>query len=120
MTMSTPDADNASSSEIPPTIVVPTTKGGLNVTVRFDRASVWRSGLVLMGLVAGLLLLLWLVVLLWWRLLLRHEAHRLCAVVNLLLLLLLWRLRWQWLLLIVQRSRRVGSLSRLYVILLWL
>ena len=60
MTMSTPDADNASSSEIPPTVVVPTPKGGLAVTVRFDRASVWRSGLVLMGLVAGLLLFLWL------------------------------------------------------------
>ena len=60
MTMSTPDADNAASSEIPPTVGVPTTEGGLNVTVRFDRASVWRSGLVLMGLVAALLLFLWL------------------------------------------------------------
>lgn len=60
MTMSTPDANNASRSETPPTVEVPTTGGGLDVTVRFDRASVWRSGLVLMGLVAGLLLFLWL------------------------------------------------------------
>ena len=60
MTMSTPDGDNASRSETAPPVVVPATGSGLDVTVRFDRASVWRSGLVLMGLVVGLLLFLWL------------------------------------------------------------
>ena len=60
MTMSTPDADNASRSETAPPVVVPATGGGLEVTVRFDRASVWRAGLVVMGLVVGLLLFLWL------------------------------------------------------------
>jgi predicted PurR-regulated permease PerM len=59
MAMSTPDANNRSRPEIP-TVVVPTAKGGLDVNVRFDRTSVWRSGLILMGLVAGLLLFLWL------------------------------------------------------------
>src|SRR6185503_14984367 len=58
--MLTPDADHTASSEIPPTVVVPTRQGGLVVNVRFDRTSVWRSGLVIMGLVAGLLLFLWL------------------------------------------------------------
>ncbi|HVQ18018.1 MAG TPA: AI-2E family transporter [Actinomycetes bacterium] len=60
MTMLTPDADRTASSEIPPTVVVPTRQGGLVVNVRFDRTSVWRSGLVIMGLVAALLLFLWL------------------------------------------------------------
>ena len=61
MTMSTQDANNASRSEEPATVVVPTTDGGgLDVNVRIDRTSVWQSGLVLMGLVAGLLLFLWL------------------------------------------------------------
>lgn len=60
MTMSTPDADDASRSETAPPVVVPSTGSGLEVTVRFDRASVWRSGLVVMGLVVGLLLFLWL------------------------------------------------------------
>ena len=60
MTMSTPDADNASRSETAPPVVVPATGSGLEVTVRFDRASVWRAGLVVMGLVVGLLLFLWL------------------------------------------------------------
>lgn len=60
MTMSTPDGNSASRSEVPPTVVVPATESGLDVTVRFDRTSVWLSGLVLMGLVAGLLLFLWL------------------------------------------------------------
>ncbi len=32
----------------------------LVVTVRFDRTSVWRTGLILVGLVVGLLLFLWL------------------------------------------------------------
>jgi predicted PurR-regulated permease PerM len=59
MTMSTQDANSASRSEVPAT-VVPTTEGGLNVNVRFDRASVWQAGLVLMGLVAALMLFLWL------------------------------------------------------------
>ena len=60
MTMSTPDADNASRSETAPPVVLPTTGSGLEVTVRFDRTSVWRAGLVVMGLVVGLLLFLWL------------------------------------------------------------
>ncbi len=60
MTMSTPDADNASRSETAPPVVVPATGSGPEVTVRFDRASVWRAGLVVMGLVVGLLLFLWL------------------------------------------------------------
>ena len=58
--MSTQDAKGASRSEVPATVVVPTTEGGLNVNVRFDRTSLWQSGLVLMGLVAGLMLFLWL------------------------------------------------------------
>ena len=58
--MSTPDANSASRSGARATVVVPTTEGGLNVNVRFDRTSVWQSGLVLMGLVAGLMLFLWL------------------------------------------------------------
>ena len=60
MTMSTPDADNASRSETAPPVVVPATGSGLEVTVRFDRGSVWRAGLIVMGLVVGLLLFLWL------------------------------------------------------------
>ena len=61
MTMSTPDANNASRSVTPPPpVVAPAPASGLDVTVRFDRESVWRSGLVVMGLVAGLLLFLWL------------------------------------------------------------
>ncbi len=59
MTMSTPDA-NASPSETPPPVVVPAPARAVDVTVRFDRESVWRSGLGLVGLVAGLLLFLWL------------------------------------------------------------
>ena len=58
--MSTQDAKGASRSEVPATVVVPPTEGGLNVNVRFDRTSLWQSGLVLMGLVAGLMLFLWL------------------------------------------------------------
>lgn len=60
MTMSTPDGDSASRCEDPPTVVASATGSGLDVTVRFDRTSVWLSGLVIMGLVAGLLLFLWL------------------------------------------------------------
>ena len=60
MTMPTPDADHASRAETAPPVVVPATASGLDVTVRFDRASVWRSGLVLAGLGVGLLLFLWL------------------------------------------------------------
>jgi predicted PurR-regulated permease PerM len=60
ITMSAPDGTSASRSEIPPVGVVPTAKRGLDVTVHFDRKSVWQSGLVLMGLVAGLQLFLWL------------------------------------------------------------
>jgi predicted PurR-regulated permease PerM len=60
MTMPTPNADNVSRSKDPPPVVVPATRSGLDVTVRFDRSSVWRSGLVLAGLGVGLLLFLWL------------------------------------------------------------
>ena len=60
MTMSTPDAYTASSSEVPANVRSAAPQEGLVVTVRFDRRSVWRSGLVLVGLVVGLLLFLWL------------------------------------------------------------
>jgi predicted PurR-regulated permease PerM len=60
MTMSTPDANSASRSETPPPVAVPATGRGLVVTVRFDRASVWRSALILAGVGVGLLLFLWL------------------------------------------------------------
>ena len=60
MTMSTPDADDASRSEAATPAVGPGPARGLDVTVHFDRTSLWRSGLVLMGLVVGLLLFLWL------------------------------------------------------------
>ena len=60
MTTPTPDADHAARSEPPASTGVPVTGGGLHVTVHFDRASVWRSGLVLGGVVVGLLLFLWL------------------------------------------------------------
>ena len=60
MTMPTPDADHASRAETAPPVVVPATASAVDITVRFDRASVWRSGLVLVGLVVGLLLFLWL------------------------------------------------------------
>jgi len=60
MTMPTPDADNASRSEDQPPVAVPATRTGLDVTVRFERASVWRSGLILAGVGVGLLLSLWL------------------------------------------------------------
>ena len=60
MTLPTEDTNNASSSEVPLTVVVPTSRGGLDVTVHFDRTSVWRSGLILMGLGVALLLFLWL------------------------------------------------------------
>ena len=60
MTMSTPDANQASGSETPAPVTVPATRSGLDVTVRFERASVWRSGLILAGVGVGLLLFLWL------------------------------------------------------------
>ena len=60
MTMSSPDANKASRSESPSTVDIPATRRGLDVTVHFDRASVWRTGLVLAGVGAGLLLFLWL------------------------------------------------------------
>jgi len=60
MTMPTPDADNASRSEDQPPVAVPATRTGLDVTVHFERASVWRSGLILAGVGVGLLLFLWL------------------------------------------------------------
>ena len=60
MTMSSPDANKASRSESPPPVDIPATRRGLDVTVHFDRASVWRTGLVLAGVGAGLLLFLWL------------------------------------------------------------
>jgi len=58
--MPTADANDASPTDSPATVVVPTTPGGLDVNVRFDRTSVRRSGVILMALVAGLLLALWL------------------------------------------------------------
>ena len=58
--MSTHDANDPSGSKRPVTVVVPTTPRGLHVTVRFDRASVWRSGLILAGVGVALLLFLWL------------------------------------------------------------
>ena len=60
MTTSTDAAGDAARPEDLPNVVVPTTQGGLDVTVRFDRTSVRRSGVILMALVAGLLLSLWL------------------------------------------------------------
>lgn len=60
MTMSTPGARKASRPDTPSTGVVAEPADGLTLDVRFDRASVWRSGLILMVLVAGLLLFLWL------------------------------------------------------------
>ena len=60
MTMSTPDANQASGSETPAPGTVPRTRSGLDVTVHFDRASVWRSALILAGVGVGLLLFLWL------------------------------------------------------------
>ena len=60
MTMSGQDANKASRSESPPAAVDPATTRGLSVTVRFDRSSVWRSGLILAGVGVGLLLFLWL------------------------------------------------------------
>ncbi len=60
MTMSTPDGHLPASSEIPATVSSAASQQGLVVTVRFDRATVWRSGLILAGLVVGLLLFLWL------------------------------------------------------------
>ncbi len=60
MTMSTPDGHLPASSEIPATVSSAAPQQGLVVTVRFDRATVWRSGLILAGLVVGLLLFLWL------------------------------------------------------------
>lgn len=55
------DADNnASRPETAAHLVVPATGSHLDVTVRFDRASVWRSGLILVGLGVALLLFLWL------------------------------------------------------------
>ncbi len=58
--MPTPDADNASRSEDHSPAAVPATRAGLDVTVHFERASVWRSGLILAGVGVGLLLFLWL------------------------------------------------------------
>jgi predicted PurR-regulated permease PerM len=58
--MSTPDAHTRASSAIPADVRSAARQEGLVVTVRFDRRSVWRSGLILVGLVAGLLLFLWL------------------------------------------------------------
>ena len=58
--MSTPDANATPHSEVAPTVTVPTTESGLDVNVRFDRASVRRSGVIVMALAAGLLLFLWL------------------------------------------------------------
>lgn len=58
--MSTPDANRASRSKTRPPVDDRAPGSGQVVTVRFDRASVWRSGLILAGLGAGLLLFLWL------------------------------------------------------------
>jgi predicted PurR-regulated permease PerM len=58
--MSSDGAAAVSHAEDPGTVVVPTTATGPDVTVRFDRGSVWRSGAILMVLVAVLLLSLWL------------------------------------------------------------
>jgi len=58
--MSTPDASHASRAEDPAPSVRSARGTGLDVTVHFDRASVWRSGLVLAGVGVGLLLFLWL------------------------------------------------------------
>jgi predicted PurR-regulated permease PerM len=60
MTMSTPDENQATGSKIPAPAAVPQARSGLDVTVRFDRASIWRSGLILAGVGVGLLLFLWL------------------------------------------------------------
>ena len=60
MRMSTPDAHTPASSQIPANVRSAAPQEGLVVTVRFDRRSVWRSGLILVGLVVGLLLFLWL------------------------------------------------------------
>jgi predicted PurR-regulated permease PerM len=60
MTMSTPDANHASRAEDPSPAARSARGAGLDVTVHFDRASVWRSGLVLAGVGVGLLLFLWL------------------------------------------------------------
>ncbi len=60
MTTSSQDANKASLPESPPPVVDPATRGGLHVTVHFDRTSVWRSGLILAGVGVALLLFLWL------------------------------------------------------------
>ncbi len=60
MTMSTPDGHLPASSEVPANVGGAAPQESLVVTVRFDRATVWRSGLILAGLVVGLLLFLWL------------------------------------------------------------
>jgi predicted PurR-regulated permease PerM len=57
--MSMSDADNASHPDAAAPVGTPA-PSGLVVTVRFDRTSVWRSGLVLAGVGVGLLLFLWL------------------------------------------------------------
>ena len=58
--MLTPDAHTPASAQIPANVRSAAPQEGLVVTVRFDRRSVWRSGLILIGLVVGLLLFLWL------------------------------------------------------------
>ena len=58
--MLTPDAHTPASAQIPANVRSAAPQEGLVVTVRFDRRSVWRSGLILVGLVVGLLLFLWL------------------------------------------------------------
>ena len=60
MAMSNSDADNAARLETAPPVGVSPTRSAIEVTVRFDRASVWRSGLILVGLGVALLLFLWL------------------------------------------------------------
>ncbi len=58
--MSTSDAHDGSRPATPRPAGGPATGRGLDVTVRLDRGSVWRSGLILATVGAGLLLFLWL------------------------------------------------------------
>jgi predicted PurR-regulated permease PerM len=58
--MATDSANDSSPSESSKPGVPLSGSRAINVTVSFDRASVWRSGLILAGVGVGLLLVLWL------------------------------------------------------------
>jgi predicted PurR-regulated permease PerM len=60
MTMATQDANESAPSETTTRVVRLTGSRALDVTVSFDRPSVWRAGLILAGVGVGLLLFLWL------------------------------------------------------------